>query len=127
MMNCDEWKAFAHDYVLGDLSDPARELLDRHAGSCAACLQEAGLLESVDRRLREEPVLAPPPGLGRRALESLPARPGRDLWRVAAAVLLAGGAGLLSLVLPDEIRRAPDAVAGAVRLVPSFFDSNLLE
>lgn len=126
MMNCDDWKAFAHDYVFGDLHDPARELLDGHAASCSSCLGEARLLKLVDRRLREEPAVVPPPGLGRRALEPVPASPGRELWRVAATLLLAGGIGTLAVTsgfarhLPDDVRRAPEVMSGAAKSIPAF-------
>ncbi len=125
-MTCDEWKAFAHDYVFGDLHDPARELLDRHAESCASCLAEAGILKLVDRRLRDEPALEAPPGLGRRALETAPARPGRELWRVAAALLLAGGIAAVSVIsgvekeLPDDVRSAPRLLFKAAGSLPDF-------
>ena len=125
-MNCDAWKPFAHDYVFGDLSDPAREALDRHAASCASCLNEARLLQLVDRRLRQEPVLEAPAGLWRRALETAAVRPSRELWRVAAALLLAGGIGVLSASsafasrLPDELHRAPRVIAETVRYIPSL-------
>jgi anti-sigma factor RsiW len=123
MMTCDEWKAFAHDYVFGDLNDPARELLDRHAASCASCLNEAGLLKLVDRRLRQEPALPAPAGLGKRALEQAPARGGREIWRVAAALLFAGGIGAWSVSgladrLPDDVRAAPGAFTRAAQFLP---------
>ena len=126
-MTCDEWRAFTHDYVFGDLHAPARELLDGHAASCASCLGEARLLKFVDQRLREEPTLTPPPGLARRALEEAPARPGRELWRIAAALLLAGGIGAASASsdftrqLPDDVRRAPRYFSEAAQEIPSFF------
>ena len=126
MMNCDDWKAFAHDYVYGDLNVPARELLDRHAASCASCLNEARQLQFVDRRLRQEPVLEPPAGLWKRALEAGPARQSRELWRVAATLLLAGGIGVLSATsafasrLPDEIHRAPKIIVETARFIPSL-------
>jgi len=125
-MNCDAWKPFAHDYVFGDLSDPAREALDRHAESCASCLNEARLLQLVDRRLRQEPVVEPPAGLWKRALEDAPARPSRELWRVAAALLLAGGIGVLTASssfarqMPDEINKAPKVIVETARFIPSL-------
>jgi len=123
MMICDEWKSFLHDYVLGDLGDAARELLDRHAASCAVCLGEARVLKLVDRRLREEPAIEPPAGLERRALEEIPARVGREIWRVAAALLLAGGIGALSVsgladLLPDDVRAVPATFTRAARFLP---------
>ena len=125
-MNCDDWKAFTHDYVFGDLNEPARELLDAHAASCSSCLSEARILKFVDRRLREEAVVVPPPGLGRRVLEPEPASPGRELWRVAATLLLAGGIGALAVTsgfarhLPDDVRRAPEVMSGAAKTFPAF-------
>src|SRR5262245_3548338 len=107
MMTCDEWRAFAHDYVLGDLSDPARELLDRHAASCAACLGEARALQRADRLLREDPAVTPPPDLSRLALASTPRRRWGELRRVAAAVLVAGAIGAASLSLPDDWKGIP--------------------
>ena len=121
MMNCDDWKAFAHDYVFGDLNDPARELLDAHAASCASCLGEARILKLVDRRLRDEPAVAPPAGLGRRAMQPAPTRGRRELWRVAAALLLAGGIGAFTSRLPDELRRAPEYLSEAAQKIPSIF------
>lgn len=124
MMHCDEWKSFAHDYVYGDLGEPARHLLDGHAASCASCLGEARLLKLVDRSLREEPALQPPPGLHRRALEGAAPRAGREIWRVAAALLLAGGIGAASVSsavrnrIPDDLRRAPGVLSEAARLIP---------
>ena len=127
MMNCDEWKAFAQDYVFGDLNDPARDLLDRHAASCASCLGEASLLKRVDRGLRQEPAVEPPPGLWKRALEAAPAPASRELWRVAAALLLAGALGALSVTgafsnrLPDEVQRVPKVMTEAAQMIPSLF------
>ena len=122
MMNCDEWKAFLHDYVLADLSDPARELLDRHAGACPACLGEARALKLLDRRLREEPMKAPPKNLAARALrpaKSAPIR--RELARLAAAILLAGGlaagAGLVADRIPENIRSSPRVFLDAASLI----------
>ena len=120
MMTCDDWKAFAHDYVFGDLSDPARELLDRHAASCASCLGEAGRLQNVDRRLRQVPVLDPPAGLARRALEDAPARTRRELWRVAAVLLVAGVLGAF-ITLPHELTRLPGEMSRAALLIPDLW------
>ena len=133
MMTCDDWRSFLHDYVLGDLGDPARQLLDRHAESCPGCLGEAGILKLVDRRLREEPALEPPPGLGRRALEVAPARFGREMWRVAAGLLLAGGIGAASVSgavvdrLPEDLRSGPRVLADAARFLPELMALPLKE
>jgi putative zinc finger protein len=139
MMNCDEWKAFAQDYVFGDLNDPARELLDRHAASCASCLGEASQLKRVDRGLRQEPAVEPPAGLWKRALkdalrlpsgralENAPAPASRELWRVAAALMIAGAIGALSITgafarqMPDEVQRVPKVMTEAVQRIPSLF------
>lgn len=126
MMTCEDWKAFVHDYVLGDLSDPAREVLDLHAGSCPSCLGEARALKLVDRTLKLEPAVEPPPDLGRRALESIAERPRREYWRIAAALLLAGvlgaasATGAVSRRLPEEVRSAPRVIADAAGFVPHF-------
>ena len=127
MMNCDEWKAFAQDYVFGDLNDPARELLDRHAASCASCLGEASQLKRIDRGMRQEPSAKPPAGLWRRALDAAPAPASRELWRVAAALMIAGAIGALSVTgslarqLPDEVQRVPKVVAEAAQMIPCLF------
>jgi len=120
MMTCDDWRAFAHDYVLGDLSDPARALLDAHAASCASCLGEARALQQVDRRLREDPEVTPPPDLARRALEGSAVRRRSELWRVAAALLLAAGVGSMASALPADWSRVPGAMSEAARLIPTF-------
>lgn len=127
MMNCDDWKAFAQDYVFGDLNDPARELLDRHAASCASCLGEASQLKRVDRGLRQDPEVEPPTDLWKRALEVAPAPTSRELWRVAAALMLAGALGALSVTgafsnqLPDEVSRVPKVMTEAAQMIPSLF------
>ena len=41
MMTCDEWRAFAHDYALGDLSAGGR--IARHLGELADQLEDLGL------------------------------------------------------------------------------------
>ena len=129
MMTCDDWRAFAHDYALGDLSDPARELLDRHASGCASCLAEARDLKLVDRTLRIEPSVDPPPNLGRRALEEKASRPRRETWRFAAALILAGVLGAASVSgavtrrLPEEVREAPRVLGEAAKLIPAFLRS----
>jgi anti-sigma factor RsiW len=115
MMTCDDWKAFAHDYVFGDLSDSARERLDRHAESCSSCLREAGTLKAVDRRLRQVPEVEPPAHLSRRALEDAPARTRRELWRVAAVLLVAGVLGAF-ITLPDDV----SFLSQAARLIPDL-------
>jgi anti-sigma factor RsiW len=125
MMTCDDWRAFAHDYVLGDLSEPARALLDAHAESCASCLGEARALQRVDRRLREDPVVAPPPDLAKRALEGFAVRRRSELWRVAAALLLAAGVGSMATLVPEDWSRVPGAMSKAARLVPTFLVENL--
>jgi len=132
-MNCDDWRAFLHDYVLGDLHEPARELLARHAESCATCLAEARVLQFVDRRLREEARLEPPRGLADRALSPGPVRIKRELWRVAAALLLAGGVGVAAAAgagagsLPQEVRSGPRVLVDAARLVPQYLNLTLQE
>ena len=133
MMTCDDWKSFSHDYALGDLSDPARALLDRHVESCAACLNEARLLQLVDRRFREEPEVAAPAGLARRALEAAPARNRRELWRVAASLLLAGGIGAAAATgafldrLPEDVRSSPRVFTDAARLLPQLLTLSIKE
>jgi len=122
MMTCDDWKAFLHDYVLGDLSDPARELMDRHAGACSTCLGEARALKLVDRRLREEPLMEPAKDLAARALRPVaPAQIRRELARLAAALLLAGGlvagAGLVADRIPENIRSSPRVFLNAASLI----------
>jgi anti-sigma factor RsiW len=132
-MTCDEWRTFLHDYVLGDLNEPARELLARHAESCATCLAEARVLQFVDRRLRDEARLEPPRGLADRALSAAPVRIRRELWRVAAALLLAGGIGVIAAVgagvdrLPEEIRSGPRVLVEAARLVPRYLNLTIEE
>jgi hypothetical protein len=132
-MNCEDWRAFLHDYVLGDLTEPARELLARHAESCAPCLAEARVLQLVDRRLREEARLEPPRGLADRALSAAPARFNRDLWRVAAALLLAGGIGVAAAAgagsdrIPEEVRSGPRVLVEAARLVPQYLPLTIEE
>ena len=133
MMICDEWKALSHDYVFGDLSDPARELLDRHAGACASCLVEARLLKLVDRRLLEERAPDPPAGLTRRALEEAPSRLWRELRGVAAALLVAGALGVLSLSvsvadrIPEDVRAGPRILSEAVSILPQLLALPLKE
>src|SRR6185503_2090873 len=132
-MNCEDWRAFLHDYVLGDLNEPARDLLARHAESCAGCLAEARALQWVDRRLREEARLEPPRGLANRALSAGPVRIRRELWRVAAALLLAGGVGVAASAgagassLPDEVRSGRRVLVDAARLVPQYLNLTIEE
>lgn len=132
-MLCEEWRAFLHDYVLGDLNEPARELLARHAQSCASCLAEARVLQFVDRRLRDEARLEPPRGLGERALSAAPVRFSRELRRVAAALLLAGGIGVVAAAgagvdrLPEEVRSGPRVLVEAARLVPQYLNLTIEE
>jgi anti-sigma factor RsiW len=128
MMTCSDWKAFLHDYVLGDLSDPARELMGHHAGTCPSCLGEARALQVVDRGLRDEPWREPLKGLADRALRPA-AAPSirRELARLAAALALAcglaAGAGLVGDRIPEDIRSSPRVFLDAASLIadPTFF------
>ena len=119
-MTCEDWQAFLHDYVLGDLGEPARRLLDRHTEECAGCLSEARALQVVDRSLAELPDRTVPGHVADRVLAALPVRTSwrGELARLAAAALLAACiAG--ALTVPDPVQAASDAARKIVSAFPS--------
>lgn len=118
-MTCDEFRPFLHEYVLGDLGAPARQILDRHANECAACLAEADALQKVDRALASQPVQPVPPGLTDRLMARLPA-PGRsfrrEARRLAAAALLVIGLGAAASV--GAVRDSAEEAISKVPMTP---------
>jgi hypothetical protein len=85
----------------------------------------------VDKLLRAEPLVAPPPGLAERvaraaAASSPAARPGRELWKIAAAAAAVLGLSAYSWTAwQDEL----SAQARWIGVVQSGVDSarNLIE
>ena len=138
-MTCDDWKAFVHDYVLGDLTPPAKALLDRHAEDCPSCLAEARMLQAVDRHLAGDPAIPAPAGLADRVMDRIPRRASfrGELVRLAAALLLVtglGGAATLAAVqetsrrlIPADIQSAPGLLIDAARLIPETIPFELKE
>src|SRR4051794_22727997 len=134
-MTCPEGATDLGAYVLGALDPAERRQVDEHVARCPACaaeLAEFAALPALLDRVRPEDLLAPPatpsPDLfdrvsaaaaadRRRVAEGRPARRGRRLVLVAAAVLVVvgAGAGITSWLLAsgEETRTV---VAGPVHM-----------
>jgi len=106
-MSCGDYEERVHGWVDGTLSREAHDEVARHLADCPACARLRDGLERLQSRVAALPrEVQPPRDLWPGLRDRLPARPiprerpvaGRlRPWLAAAAVLLAGLAGLLLL------------------------------
>ncbi|MEV7397412.1 zf-HC2 domain-containing protein [Aeromicrobium sp. NPDC092404] len=118
----DELRHSLGAYVLGQLDVDARQEIEEHLATCAACRAErdelaplAGLLRTVDLDALEAG-LAPPPELDRMIAAALPGPTRRRARRWApalagAAVGVAATVGVMLVLPEDEPPPAPPVIA----------------
>ena len=102
-MQCEDARNFLQDLTEGNLSEAARNTVERHVGDCTVCVGDLKALGYVDEQLKNQPMLPTPPGLVDRVMAHVfPVQKTsfkREMFRFAAAAvfLMAVTIGVLSL------------------------------
>lgn len=121
-MECGEVKSLLTEYLTGELDAGARETVEAHRESCAACGEELRGLEQIWRDLESVGAPGPYAGAGARFASALTAyEQGRHaaglrgwplLAQAAAAILILVGGVLIGLQANAGAEANPEEVAG---------------
>lgn len=93
-MNCGKFENLVDGYLLNELSEKDRSLLESHLGSCGACREHVAELQALEVMLdrASEWTVEPPPYLAGRIIANLPSRPASGFWswRVLRPMVVTG-------------------------------------